>query len=163
MGGEEPDARRRAGELVAELGRKMAEFGPAALRVVTVEEAERERIDWFLLGWQEHARLVSDESGEPAPAPGHDGRNTSDTPRGTPRDTPHPRLRVADGEEVCHGEAPDGEVGHGEVSRDTDGEGHGEREDGGRDTFPLPVVGAAEAEVRELMPHRLRSRGRQRP
>ncbi|WP_306318403.1 MULTISPECIES: hypothetical protein [unclassified Streptomyces] len=174
MGGEEPEARRRAAELVVELGRKMAEFGPAALRVVTVEEAERERLDWFRLGWEEHARLVSGESAPAAPS--------------------GPRLRVAD-----NGDAPDrasadagvdvdvdvdvdadecerehdraddfprsddrGGRADGERADGEEGAGHGSQ-NGSRDEFPLPVVGAAEAEVRELMPHRLRSRGRHRP
>ncbi|MFZ3569623.1 hypothetical protein ACOKM5_21680 [Streptomyces sp. BH097] len=173
MGGEVPDGRRRAGDLVVELGRKLAEFGPEALRVVTVEEAERERVDWFRLGWQEHARLVSGESGEARPGPLHDGPDEPGMPPGAPA----PRLRVAEngdatdegaGDDSAHDRAPDStrsdrrEQAEGEHADGEEGAGHGDRS-GGRDEFPLPVVGAAEAEVRELMPHRIRSRGRHRP
>lgn len=130
--------------------------------VVTVEEAERERVDWFRLGWEEHARLAAGDHGDD--------------------DRTGPRLRLAE-----HGDAPGEAIGDSpdEDAHDRaddaarsdrggraegerlDGEehaGHGGRdENGSRDEFPLPVVGAAEAEVRELMPHRLRSRGRHRP
>ncbi|MEB8344073.1 hypothetical protein [Streptomyces endophyticus] len=178
MGGEVPDGRRRAGELVVELGRKLAEFGPEALRVVTVEEAERERVDWFRLGWEEHARLVSGESAEARPGPIHD---EPDEP-GMPPGAPVPRLRVAENgdatdegatdegavDDSAHDRAPDatrsdrGERAEGEHADGEAGAGHGGRSED-RDEFPLPVVGAAEAEVRELMPHRIRSRGRHRP
>ncbi|MFJ9176745.1 hypothetical protein [Streptomyces sp. NPDC102360] len=120
---------------------------------MTAEEAERERADWFRLGWQEHARLEAGGSGQ-APPP------------------QAPRLRLADHEGATganeHDRATDatrpdreGRV-EGGNARDEDGAGHADG-DGGRDEFPLPVVGAAEAEVRELMPHRLRARGRYRP
>lgn len=121
------EERHLAGELVAELGRKIAELGPAAVRIVTAEEAERERLDWFRLGWQEHERSVSGENGEVRPDPPVRDR----------------RLRLAERERSR---------GEGEHDRAPDDDDH-----------PLPIVGAADAEVRELMPHRFRPRGRDRP
>ncbi|WP_338698669.1 hypothetical protein V2W30_21010 [Streptomyces sp. Q6] len=58
-------AARLTGELLVELGRKIAEFGERAVRIVTVDEMEREQVVWFRLGWEEHARHAA---GEP-PAP----------------------------------------------------------------------------------------------
>ncbi|WP_353943382.1 hypothetical protein ABII15_18205 [Streptomyces sp. HUAS MG91] len=59
---------RLTGELLVELGRKIAEFGERAIRIVTVDEMEREQVVWFRLGWEEHARLSAGDPALPASA-----------------------------------------------------------------------------------------------
>ncbi|MEV5606806.1 hypothetical protein [Streptomyces sp. NPDC052225] len=59
---------RLTGELLVELGRKIAEFGERAVRIVTVDEMEREQVVWFRLGWEEHARHAAGDA-PPPPRP----------------------------------------------------------------------------------------------
>ena len=120
------EASHIAGELLVELGRKIAEYGEQAVRIVTVDELEREQLAWYRAGWEERGRLApgDQESGEPARL-----------------------LKFPDREAPSSDDVP---------------ERHDRDEDPSA-SHPLPLVGASDANVRELMPHRPKERGRRRP
>ncbi|UXY28853.1 hypothetical protein [Streptomyces sp. HUAS TT20] len=63
------DAERLAhllGGLLIELGEKVREAGPEAVRILTDDEVQRTNLQWYRTGWEEHARAVR-SSGRPVP------------------------------------------------------------------------------------------------
>ncbi|RVU27442.1 hypothetical protein EOT10_09775 [Streptomyces antnestii] len=133
---EQGDVSHLLGGLLIELGRKVQEAGVEGIRILTADELDEGRLDWFRAGWDEHAR-ATDSPADPRERPGA----TDHPPTEPPIPTPGRLLRF-----------PGREEGAGEVLRPS-----------GTDTHPLPLVGAGEANVRDLMPHRPRpARGRPR-
>ncbi|MEU6550416.1 hypothetical protein ABZ915_09020 [Streptomyces sp. NPDC046915] len=60
---------RLLGGLLIALGEKVRDVGPEGVRILTDEEVQRANLQWYRMGWEEHARAVR-PSDEPEP-PGH--------------------------------------------------------------------------------------------
>ncbi|MFF2504161.1 hypothetical protein ACFVTY_12410 [Streptomyces sp. NPDC058067] len=126
------------GGLLIELGRKVQEAGVDGVCILTADELDEGRLDWFRAGWDEHARATD------SPADMRERPGAADHP---PTEPPIPApgrlLRFPGREEES-----------GEVLRPAGTDSHSLR---------LPLVGAGDANVQDLMPHRLRpTRGRSR-
>ncbi|MFC5151842.1 hypothetical protein [Streptomyces amakusaensis] len=99
---------------------------------------QRDQLLWFRSGWEEHGRAMEPERPDPGTHPAdHPGDHPGDDPDGGPDKDPPP------------GNGP------GRLLRFPSGAGQ-------RPTHPLPIVGAGDASVRDLMPHRPRARTRTR-
>jgi hypothetical protein len=126
------------GGLLIELGRKVQEAGVDGVRILTADDLDRGRLDWFRAGWDEHARAADSPSDlrEQAGAVDH-------PPAEPPIPAPGRLLRF-----------PGREDESGEVLRPSGNDTH---------PLPLPLVGAGDTNVQDLMPHRPRPpRGRPR-
>jgi hypothetical protein len=68
------------GELLIGLGEKVRAAGPEAVRILTEEELQRQQLNWFRAGWEEHARATDpDHPTAPSPHPGHDSGRHPDS------------------------------------------------------------------------------------
>ncbi|GAA2395778.1 hypothetical protein GCM10010420_21650 [Streptomyces glaucosporus] len=146
-GGEDEEAARVSrlvGDLLVGLGEKVRAAGVDGVRILTEEELQRHQLNWFRTGWEEHARAAAAE--RPAPGAGQHP-DSEDFPAPPSRLLRFPDRRPPAG--ARRPEAAEGPAEHG-------------RPDGSRGTYPLPIVGAGEARVRDLMPHRPRSGHRRR-
>ncbi|GGX74148.1 hypothetical protein [Streptomyces minutiscleroticus] len=77
---------RLVGDLLIGLGEKVRAAGPEGVRILTDEELQRDRLDWFRAGWQEHGRATAAPAPPPRPHPGD----------GTPPEPPARLLRFPD-------------------------------------------------------------------
>ncbi|NGO07640.1 hypothetical protein G5C60_08230 [Streptomyces sp. HC44] len=59
---------RLVGELLIGLGEKVRAAGPEGVRVLTEEELQRQQLNWFRAGWQEHARATEPPRSDAPPA-----------------------------------------------------------------------------------------------
>ncbi|SOD84961.1 hypothetical protein [Streptomyces sp. Ag109_G2-15] len=75
------------GALLIELGEKIRQAGAEGVRILTDEELQRSHLQWYRMGWEEHARAVR-PYGPPhsatAPPPPHRGDASLGSP---PRST----------------------------------------------------------------------------
>ncbi|MEV3872529.1 hypothetical protein [Streptomyces sp. NPDC049906] len=115
--------------LLAELSEKVRQAGVEGVRILTEDEVQRDQLLWFRSGWEEHVRATEPEWAGLGPHP-------EDRPEGPPTGVP--------------GEEPSPAAGPGQLLRFPGGPGQ-------RSVHPLPIVGAGDASVRDLMPHRPRS------
>ena len=63
------------GALLIELGEKVRQAGAEGVRILTDEELQRSHLQWYRMGWEEHARAVRPYGpprsvAPPAPRPG---------------------------------------------------------------------------------------------
>ncbi|MEU6573316.1 hypothetical protein [Streptomyces sp. NPDC046805] len=116
------------GDLLIELGQKVRKAGPEAVRILTDEEVQRANLRWYRTGWEEHAQAIRPAAESPDPA--------------EPTAPPGPSEHPAD---------PDPLSAAGRLLDFP-------RPDTNAPTHPLPIVGAGDSRVRELMPHRRRAR-----
>ncbi|QIQ04683.1 hypothetical protein [Streptomyces liangshanensis] len=159
------------GDLLIELGQKVQQAGVDGVRILTDEEVIRDQVRWYRTGWAEHARAADpaqptaaghpdmedlpvpsgrllrfpDQSADDAsadvepmpPAPGTPGApDTAARPHSTAPTHPHPHPESRHEPEArCEPEV----LPASQAQR-------------------LPIVGAGEANVRNLMPHRPRHR-----
>lgn len=141
---------RLLGALLIELGHKVQQAGVEGVRILSDEEVERDRLRWYRTGWDEHAHAADphrpgavghpDTERLPVP-PGRLIRFPDPPPDGTPPD-PHAPSRPPSSTATSPSPAPSSSASSSPSSQ------------------PLPIVGAGEANVRDLMPHRPRHRTR---
>ncbi|MFJ1597733.1 hypothetical protein [Streptomyces sp. NPDC088261] len=171
------------GDLLIELGQKVQQAGVDGVRILTDEEIIRDQVRWYRTGWAEHARAAGQT--QPAAA-GHpdmedfpvpSGRllrfpdQSTDTEPATPAaDTPGP-SRASERPEAPGTAGTPGTPGTPGAPEERDGlarphsplPGDPESPPGpesppASQTQRLPLVGAGDANVRNLMPHRPRHR-----
>ncbi|NWF26938.1 hypothetical protein HW130_11765 [Streptomyces sp. PKU-EA00015] len=140
-GGEDDTARvaRLVGDLLIGLGEKVRAAGPEGVRILTDEELQRDQLNWFRAGWNEHAIASAEGTGQER-AGGNDGERFAPAPEAH---RPHP-----DNDDFLLPAA--------RLLRFPESGRAGAAGDG---SYPLPIVGAGEARVRDLMPHRRRHKG----
>lgn len=143
----DPDA---VGGLLIELGEKIRRAGTEGVRILTDDEVQRDQLAWFRAGWTEHARATSpDRSDGDRP----DGPEPSNGPGQHPDSEGFPvpparLLRFPERQPEDHDHQDE------RRSRSTEGpQEHHKTEE-----LRLPVVGAGESRIRDLMPHRPRLR-----
>lgn len=142
----DPDAvAYTVGGLLIELGEKIRRAGTEGVRILTDEEVQRDQLAWFRAGWSEHARATSPDrpdgpepSGGPGQHPDSEGFPVS----------PARLLRFPEPQPADHD--------HQDERRSRYAEGPQEHHK--TDELRLPVVGAGESRIRDLMPHRPRLR-----
>ncbi|MFF3659469.1 hypothetical protein [Streptomyces olivochromogenes] len=147
----DPDAvAYTVGGLLIELGEKIRRAGTEGVRILTDDEVQRDQLAWFRAGWTEHARATSpDRSDGDRP----DGPEPSNGPGQHPDSEGFPvpparLLRFPERQPEDHDHQDE------RRSRYTEGpQEHHKTEE-----LRLPVVGAGESRIRDLMPHRPRSR-----
>ncbi|WP_190121117.1 hypothetical protein [Streptomyces inusitatus] len=121
------------------MSEKVRQAGVEGVRILTEDEMQRDQLLWFRSGWEEHGRAMEPER----PGPGT-----------RPADRPGDHLGD-DGPDGGPDKDPPPDNGPGRLLRFPSGAGQ-------RPTHPLPIVGAGDASVRDLMPHRPRTRTRVR-
>ncbi|MFJ1746087.1 hypothetical protein ACIOJD_07560 [Streptomyces sp. NPDC088116] len=153
---------RLLGALLIELGHKVQQAGVDGVHILSDEEVERDRLRWYRTGWDEHAHAADPHRagavGHPDtehlpvppgrlirfPDPPPDG--TPPAPRTPPRPpsstTPAPSRSASPSPSPSPSPPPSPSAPSATSSQ------------------PLPIVGAGEANVRDLMPHRPRHRTR---
>ncbi|MGW2746966.1 hypothetical protein [Streptomyces sp. NPDC001450] len=82
------------GTLLIELGEKVRQAGIENVRILTDEELQRSHLQWYRMGWEEHARAVrpyghSPSAGSP-PASRPGGAASPDCSSTEPRPSEHP-------------------------------------------------------------------------
>lgn len=141
---------RMLGALLIELGHKVQQAGVDGVHILSDEEVERDRLRWYRTGWDEHALAADphragavghpDTERLPVP-PGRLIRFPDPTPDGTP---PDPRTPSRPPSSTAPPTSPSASPSPSPAAS----------------SQPLPIVGAGEANVRDLMPHRPRHRTR---
>ncbi|MFJ2646399.1 hypothetical protein ACIO1C_06685 [Streptomyces sp. NPDC087420] len=159
------------GDLLIELGQKVQQAGVDGVRILTDEEVIRDQVRWYRTGWAEHARAAGqaqpsaaghpDMEDFPVPA----GRllrfpdQSADTEPATPAPDPPGPSRASETPEARDGLARP----HSPLPGDPESP-PGPESPLGPESPPasqaqrLPLVGAGDANVRNLMPHRPRHR-----
>lgn len=127
------------GGLLIELGEKIRRAGADGVRILTDDELQRDQLAWFRAGWTEHARATSQDQ------PEHPDRGPGQHPDSEGFPVPPARL-LHFPDRQNHPDEP-------RPRYPEDAQEHRQP-----DELRLPIVGAGEARVRDLMPHRPRLR-----
>ncbi|MFJ1605582.1 hypothetical protein ACIOHS_19750 [Streptomyces sp. NPDC088253] len=133
------------GGLLIELGEKIRRAGTDGVRILTDEEVQRDQLAWFRAGWTEHARAMSPDrpdGPEPSNGPGqHPDSEGFPVPPARLLHFPERQPEHHDHQDERHSRYAEGPQEHHKTEE-----------------LRLPVVGAGESRIRDLMPHRPRLR-----